>query len=332
VTGRGQVGGLIFCKTLHRWLWTEWREKAAGALAARGARTSRQRTSGRIRHPRQSSIRALSRALGLVPWLLVASNIIAFPPSASGGLPRGSLVEPEWTVDLRAAGYRTHPDRHEAVTDFSFPPLCFLENGKLVVSFVAHRSPANLQRRQDPGISSPTQLVIEVLDSVTGSRTGSLNLDLEHPFGGVACAPGSTFVAATLNRLQLYSSDLRLTSELMIPPASNPGWVPWSLRSSPSGRSLLLEYYEPIFSPSSAPSERQRYLATTDNDYQWIDAASLRPLQTWTQEPLQYFSISDSQIILIETWLELGRSYVELRTGDGTWRREPIWRGATLYH
>jgi hypothetical protein len=37
--------------TLHPWLWTECREKAAGALAARGAHTSRQGTSGRMRHP-----------------------------------------------------------------------------------------------------------------------------------------------------------------------------------------------------------------------------------------------------------------------------------------
>jgi hypothetical protein len=35
--------------TLHCWLWTECRERTAGASAARGARTSRQKTSGRMR-------------------------------------------------------------------------------------------------------------------------------------------------------------------------------------------------------------------------------------------------------------------------------------------
>jgi len=43
VTGRGRVGGIIFCRTLHGRLWTACREKAAGALVARGGGVGRTR-------------------------------------------------------------------------------------------------------------------------------------------------------------------------------------------------------------------------------------------------------------------------------------------------
>jgi hypothetical protein len=162
-----------------------------------------------------------------------------------------------------------------------------------------------------------------VLEAASGKQRATLRWGVEHPYGGIVCTSGETFVAATLDRLRLYTIGLAEIEELRIPPASKPGWMPWALYSSPDGRSLLLAYYEPRFSPSNAPTRRERALVTTDEDYQWIDSRTLRPLCTWTEGILQYFSISGTKIARIEhrliSWYF--RDYVSLRTMNGPWVR-----------
>ena len=220
--------------------------------------------------------------------------------SAERGKSHANSPVPAWQLDLRPVGYSVASRTGEGMTDFSFAPACFCGSGELVVSFVARQAPAGLERRGGAASASPIRLRAVVLDVATGKQAAALSWGVEHAYGGAVCIAKGGFIVATLDRLRLYSASLSQVAELPIPPASNPGWVPWALYPSPDGSSLLLEYYEPRFSPSNALTARERSLVTTNSDYQWIDSGTLRVLRAWTEKPMQYTWISDTQIAA--TW------------------------------
>jgi hypothetical protein len=186
-----------------------------------------------------------------------------------------------------------------------------------------------LEHRDSSGSASPLQLRAVLFDATNGGQRSIVNWGVQHPYGGVVCTPEETFVAITPDRLRRYTLGLNQTAELPIPPPSGPQWVPWALYTSPSGRSLLLKYYEPRFSPSKAPSQVERELITTDDDYEWVDARTLSPLQIWT-EPLRgdFITFSDTAIARIGRPIQAHWERIELRAVTGSWRRA----AETKYH
>lgn len=237
-------------------------------------------------------------------------------PSAPGPRVVDSNQGPIWQLDVRALGYVPPQGPREGFALLQpIGPICFLENGQILVTFVTREAPAGLARREQPDEVLPFRIRALFIDSRTGQVRTTREWPTASEMARVAPAPGGKFVVITPGRLILYSPGLERLTDLDLPIDREGLRDVWRVKRSPRGKYLLIEY---------AP---MTYEGRLEADWV-IDTENLQVVRTWTTSGGVFLdSISDHGMIVL-TDGKIGRL-----GGPFNWlcdARETYCRGGTF--
>lgn len=187
-------------------------------------------------------------------------------------------VSPAWTLDLRTVGFTGFAPKKEIWGLHLKPnPLCFSDNKVLIATFIARDDVTTLARRDDSGDPRPDRLHAIFLDVETGKARRTEEWSVPHPRGGIIPAGDGRFVVLTPAMIALYTSSHELTKDFKL--SSEQQAHLWNIFSSPTGKTILIEYHYP------------------EATFQWIDTDSMQPQPTWNDH-LSGPSISDNEITM----------------------------------
>ena len=242
-----------------------------------------------------------------MPWLMFSP---ATPSSASSRATERSdeqrpkaVGEPIWSLDLRSLGYQQPLRRNHEAHDFvRAEPLWFLRDSVLVFTYITSEVIPALQHRDDPNRVLPFKLHAIFLDSLTGKVLRTHDWYVESQSAGIVSRDDGTFLLFTASRLSLYSSDLELLKELLLPLRSEVGDLS-RMFSSPNGRSVLLDY-----------NNRK------EHTYKWINTDNMQLVDLTLNRFLVATSISSQE--MVNSWAGSPPlvDVLEIRKPDGPWR------------
>jgi hypothetical protein len=191
---------------------------------------------------------------------------------------RAAGTVPLWTLDLRTVGFTGFAPKKETWGLNLRPnPLCFSDDQTLIATFITREDVKALARRDNPADLRPDRLHGIFLDAQTGKVQNTQQWSVPRPRGGIIPASDGRFAVLTPAMIALYSSDLDLLKEFRL--SSDQQSLLWDLHSSPTGKSILVEYHHP------------------EATYQWLDSNTLQPQTASFSESLPVLSISDDKEI-----------------------------------
>jgi hypothetical protein len=121
-------------------------------------------------------------------------------------------------------------------------PLCFLADGRIVVTFTTRTTPEALSRRED--IDSPS-LPLRLHALFVDSKTGQLQTAREWPTGSdrsrITPAPAG-FAVVTPERLALFSPEIVPLKELVLSERQEADIVSFQPEASPGAKFLLIKW------------------------------------------------------------------------------------------
>lgn len=115
------------------------------------------------------------------------------------------------------------------------------------------------------------------LDVQTGKLQGTKEWSVPRPRGGIIPVGEGKFVVVTPAMIALYAPSLELLKDFNLSTEQQSHL--WNFYSSPSGKSILMEYHYP------------------EASFQWIDTSSLQPQSAW-KDRLPRLSISDNDLAI----------------------------------
>ncbi len=205
-----------------------------------------------------------------------AENVVATP--------RHEKSTPEWRVDLRPAVAgaplgrvvgRGHETQGKPVSS-----LWFLDDNRIVVTFVTRESKSALSSRASSDEGSPLRLRAIFLDAASGKITATQAWPSGSRFAKIVAAHDGKFIAQAGTELTLYSQDVAELEKLSLP-ATESDWMP---HSSPTGKNILF-LAGGLGTMSPVP-------------WVWVDADRLEIVRSWEDVRTGSVSISDDTIAM----------------------------------
>jgi hypothetical protein len=223
-----------------------------------------------------------------------------------GHEPDGKAVSaagsPAWRVDLRSVGFTGFaPEKETWGLHLRPNPLCFSDDKVLIATFITREDLTILARRGQPGEPLPLRLHGTFLDAEAGKVESTKEWSITRPRGGIIAVGGGKFAVLTPEMIALYLPSLEVVRDLKLS-AEQQSHL-WDFRSSPTGKSIVVEYHYP------------------EASYQWIDTNSLLPQPI--SIPTVAFSISDDDVAIVRNPFIQSKGFlaeVLIRTADGPWR------------
>jgi hypothetical protein len=185
-------------------------------------------------------------------------------------------TSPVWRIDLRSVGFTGFAPKQEQWGLHLRPnSLCFVDKNVLTATFITREIGATLAQRNQTGESLPLKLHGIFLDADLGKVLDTKEWSITRPRGGVVAADDGRFVVLAPGRVALHSPSLELVKDFKL--SSEQESHLWNFYTSPTGKSILVEYHYP------------------EASFQWIDVGSLQPQLTW-KDSLPGVSISDDEL------------------------------------
>jgi hypothetical protein len=242
-----------------------------------------------------------------IVWMLFWG--ISFTPS-SLGLGRkperkaaSDTGNPVWRVDLRSVGFTGFAPKQETWgLHFRPNPLCFIDGKVLVATFITREEVITLARRDQPGETLPLRLHAIFLDANAGKVQSTKEWSITHPRGGVIATGDGKFAVLAPAMIAIYSPSLEPVKDFKL--SSEQQSHLWNFYSSPTGKSILVEYHYP------------------EASFSWIDSGSLQPLPTWS-DSMPGLSISDKELTISRETYVKSKGFLHevlIRTVDGPWK------------
>ncbi len=226
-------------------------------------------------------------ASGAIACFLISSNLGA--PGNAFAAPKNEKVLPMWRRDLRPAiaGVplgrvvgRGHETRGRPVSS-----LWFLDDNRIVATFVTHAGEPNLSSRETPDTDSALRLDAIFLDAESGKITATSAWPTVSRSAKIVSTHNGRFVTQRGSELTLYSRDLTELGKLSLPSTEQD----WVAHSSQTGRNILF-LAGGFGSISPVP-------------WVWVDADKLETVRTWEDVRRGWVGISDNKIAMTTcTW------------------------------
>lgn len=182
-------------------------------------------------------------------------------------------------VNVKALGYVPQRVGRERESPFDLGErLSFPAQNQVVVSFVTAargngNAEAGLARRGQPSAALPYRLHAFFIDSTTGKVRGTREWPTSSKWSWVARAPKGQFVVITPEGLMLYSPGMQEIKHLDLPITKESIKDAWSIRPSPGGTYLALEY---------EPEAEERQAGEAVLRRELVDTENLRVIRQWT--------------------------------------------------
>ena len=181
-----------------------------------------------------------------------------------------------WRVDLRSVGFTGFaPKQEQWGLNLRQNPVAFSANSVLIATFITHEEVTTLARRDKPGDVLPLRLHAVFLNVDASKIQVTKEWSITRPRGGIVANGHGGFVLLTPGLIAVYSSSVELVNKLDL--SSKQQSDLWDFHTSPTGKSILIEYHRP------------------ETSFQWMDASSLRSELSW-DETMGFGSISDGEI------------------------------------
>jgi hypothetical protein len=223
-----------------------------------------------------------------------------------------------WRLDLRSVGYTGFAPPHEPRLFYLHAsPVCFSENGVLIVNFLTREKVDTLARRDRTADPLPLRLHGIFLDAGTGKIRATKEWSTTPPTAGIIAAGGGRFVVITPALVESYSPELQPLNAFRPTPEQQSHLE--TFWPTPSGKFILAVFNNCApHCDALPPSEAHK----PTHSYQWLDTDSLQPQPAWSD--WYYWSISDKQLAKGGGGYDRsGNLIVEevlVRDKDGPWR------------
>ncbi|HJT01473.1 MAG TPA: hypothetical protein VJ756_20430, partial [Terriglobales bacterium] len=212
-----------------------------------------------------------------------------------------------WKADLHRFSYAARPNPHfiggKAYIGGKFVDIGILfpkaGSNQVICYFVTKSDAGDLGRREQAQNSDPYRLQVIRFDASTGLLKNHLQLPARFGISSVMSSYDGKFIVRTGNLLTLYTSGFKALKRRVLPNTGE--YDEWSVRLSPSGKTLLVDHYRPFRS--------QHFVMGTSS------FAPLVPSAEGTLFPL--FAISDNAI----TKPDAGQRSISIGDFRGGWRK-----------
>jgi len=217
----------------------------------------------------------------------------------------GDTSRPVWRLDLRSVGFTAFAAKGEQWgIDLRPNPLCFADGSVLIATFITREDVTTLARRGQPG-ALPLRLHGIFLGAETGKVQSTKEWSITRPRGGIISVGAGEFAVLTPSMIALYSPSLELVKDFKL--SSDEQSHLWDFHSSPTGKSIVVEYHYP------------------EASYQWVDTKSMLPQPI--SIPTVAFHISDDEVAIVRNPYIRSKGFLDevlVRAADNPWR--PICR------
>jgi hypothetical protein len=240
-----------------------------------------------------------------IACFLISSSARA--PENAVATPKQEKVTPRWRVDLRPtiAGVplgrvvgRGHETQGKPVSS-----LWFLDDNRIVVTFVTREAKSTFSNRAAPDDSSPLRLRAILLDAASGKVMATPTWPSRSRFAKIVAVHDGRFVTQTGAELTLYSQDLTEVGRLALPLTESE----WAAHSSPTGKNILF-LAGGFGNLSPVP-------------WVWVDTDRLKVLRSWEDVRTGYVGISDDKIVMDTcVWFQECEPSLKARDLDTGWK------------